>query len=140
MVKKILTTVMRANVMKTDDKGLEFVFIKTTSWIERFSFQHMAQILLNLALSCSIVILILTMLSLMLLNVPVRAVSNCARVAVLASAVLIGVRVGVGMFGVCARSILFNCNKNNNFMTEVPGPRFWILFLVLRMSSLGPLS
>ena len=74
----------------------------------------MAQILLNLALSCSIVILILTMLSLMLLNVPVRAASNCARVAVLASAVLIGARVGVGIFGVCARSILFNCNKNNN--------------------------
>ena len=104
------------------------------------SFQHTAQILLNLVLSCSIVFLIAVILLLMPLaplNIPVKAMFNSGWVVWLMFWALIGVNVGVCTNGVCARSIPFNCKKNKTFMTDDPVPNFWTLFQVPRLLSLG---
>ena len=104
--------------------------------------QHMAQISLNLVLSCSMVILSAVILPLMPFassKVPDRAAFNSPWLALLGFPALIWASVGVCTIGVCARLIPFNCNKNNTSMTEVPAPNFYTLFQVLRLSSLGAL-
>ena len=121
-------------LLKPSDALKDFDFTK--------SFQHTAQILLNLVLSCSIVFLIAVILLLMPLaplNIPVKAMFNSGWVVWLMFWALIGVNVGVCINGVCARSIPFNCKKNKTFMTDDPAPNFWTLFQVLGLFSLGAL-
>ena len=125
---KLSTKLDYSNKCKCDEKGqfgtLTLLQSKPLLAVKGFDVtidQHMAQISLNLALSCSMVVLSAVILPLMPFassKVPDRAAFNSPWLALLGFPALIWMSVGVCTIGVCARLIPFNCNKNNTSMTE----------------------